>query len=1457
MTRLIGIVLAAAWLAGTAFGQAQPTAAEPDDNTLFLIHLDGPGLDADFAGGKAKPTQLEGAPPQFDEGPAGKALRVPGPVAVYDAKGNIDPMKGTIEFWVMDLDFDHASWPNRRMLFFCGGGGDGKQWYMDVMIERDWFYWRHLFFGMGGDRGVILHGDKARLPMGKWVRVTAGWDVAAGRATLLFNGREVARAQFKPEDVRDLTMLVGKYPPRQLFIGTERGKTPTALMDEFRISGDFRAIEAPAAREPVVLSQFGSGARSDYLPTRDAVTPHVPWAVPYHRGKTRVLVLENWERLRDVIELAQRFDIEYDVVPLKTDGGRRDTFGKMADYEKEMIAAKLAKNPDVLVLGALSPKWFPDDTWTLITTKVAGGMGLVWPGMDRAEARLVELFKNKVELPAFLKGGPPWTPMSSLFGNKPESAITAATSGQGRVAGIGSKDYHRRYSALIPSYYLGDEEYQFALLGRLVLWAAQREPEVTVLCQGDADGLPAMGGERQVNVLINSRRAEPMKGRLDIVLRDTSGAWDPFAVKRRGVIRVGIQSYPEIMRTTQEVTIAPGENKFSARVPGVPAGYYSVDAHLCDEQGRAVEWDSSHIRAVANPALRGLALDKDSYEPAETATCTAALEGDTKDVRLDWELRDAYGRVTLRGSAPVAAGTGKVETAFPVLVWNGGSRAQTLEVRVMRGEAMLQKAEKLFLVRLHRTREFAYLLYGGIEGRDAPLGFSAQVAGPSYSIDRRMAECDMDVFYWCSAPGWDAHGPRQTRVRKPCLTDPATLAAVDDFFGKIGPACLRHEPIGIILTDEWEYMSYRWAEEPGEDLCHSPTCLAAYREFLKKDYGTLEAVNREWGTEHKDWEEIEPVLAKDVVKRENKSPLIDAWRFNEWKIGEFLARTESAARKYYPAARVGLSGTRPADGRAGYDYWRIMSRSHMIQNYGGPMPRQSQSFQTPEHFVSLWFGYSSNFRETAGDLVWRSLAANFDAVTNYATFPDFGTYWPDYTPTPATKAIADAYAETQRGIAPLLKGARRVTDPIAIHYSQVSAHIAELGLVPKVRRQSFDANLTSLCQLLTDSGYQFRYVSYEEIEQGVLQKEGFRLLVLPMSTAISDREAAQMRAFVEGGGTLFADGFAGLYDGHGKVRDKGALDEFMGIARAKVASDQSLQPLELGPGLQPVGRTVGGQKALRAETGISVAGGEALGSFGAESPAFILKKNGTGRTLFANALFSDYEVFRAGGAGGEVGTVVRSKGERRTNAQALFQGIVALAGLKPAVVVENATPVDQPVLNTEIVRYLDGAAEYVLVQAGGLRALTLKDRARNDVTVRFPRRAAIYDVRRGGFLGISDSAQGTLVEGEPLIFALLPGRVEAVAVTADKAEYARGGVVKLSVFANEQRGVAPHRRVFHIEFTDGQGRPQPAHRANVTAPAGWAVVTTQLALNAAPGEWRCVATDTASGMKGEARFVVK
>lgn len=221
-----------------------------------------------------------------------------------------------------------------------------------------------------------------------------------------------------------------------------------------------------------------------------------------------------------------------------------------------------------------------------------------------------------------------------------------------------------------------------------------------------------------------------------------------------------------------------------------------------------------------------------------------------------------------------------------------------------------------------------------------------------------------------------------------------------------------------------------------------------------------------------------------------------------------------------------------------------------------------------------------------------------------------------------------------------------------------------------------------------------------------------------------------------------------------------------------------------------------------------------------------------------------------------MGTVLRAKGERRLNSQSLFQGIIALSGLKPVIAVENATPPEQRRVNAEVIRFADGEAAYVMLWAGLSQAESFKDRAANEVTVRLPAARHLYDVRQGKYAGLTDTLKVTLTEGDPVILALLPAKVEKLRAAFDQSGAKPGTTVSLSV-SDEASAVRPQRRVYHVEVRDPKGMLVPAHTVNVNAQAGSAKVAIPLALDAAAGEWKCQVTDAASGVQAEARLTVQ
>src|ERR1051325_9779107 len=157
----------------TTLAFAVPEAPlQQDEHTTWLAHFDGPGADADFAVGE--PKGLVEGELGFEEGSFGKALKFGKTQIQYRAAKNISPLKGTAEFWVMDLDFDHSSWTDHPIIFSLSGHGqgaeEGRSYLLRCFLTRNWMGVQVHLHGskVGKDPGAHLLAEDAALPSGRW-----------------------------------------------------------------------------------------------------------------------------------------------------------------------------------------------------------------------------------------------------------------------------------------------------------------------------------------------------------------------------------------------------------------------------------------------------------------------------------------------------------------------------------------------------------------------------------------------------------------------------------------------------------------------------------------------------------------------------------------------------------------------------------------------------------------------------------------------------------------------------------------------------------------------------------------------------------------------------------------------------------------------------------------------------------------------------------------------------------------------------------------------------------------------------------------------------------------------------------------------------------------------------------------------------------------------------------------
>lgn len=440
-------------------------------------------------------------------------------------------------------------------------------------------------------------------------------------------------------------------------------------------------------------------------------------------------------------------------------------------------------------------------------------------------------------------------------------------------------------------------------------------------------------------------------------------------------------------------------------------------------------------------------------------------------------------------------------------------------------------------------------------------------------------------------------------------------------------------PVAYALDDEISVTTFA---NPF-DFCFCPYCLKKFRAWLRRTYGSLEALNSQWETEFTSWDEVRPFTTWEIREREypkpperyNFSPWADHRTFMDITWAEALGRLVALAHRLDPERPCGFVGGQAPSAFGGYDWYRLMRVIDWVEPYDiGGSREIIRSFARPgtrivkTHFVkdkdlpdqrySVWYYFAHG---DAGSIIWAS-----------------GLYFQDRDPrkpTPGGLNLKEVWHELQDGLARKVMLSEYLPSPIGIYYSQPSIQVHWMldsrkdGDTWPRRFSSYERTHSSLIadrlawmRLIEDLGLQYEFVAYEEVKRGALRGGRYRVLILPKTIALSDTEVAELEAFVRAGGLLIADYQAGLFDEHGRSRGTGALDGLFGVRRSdySVAEDYG----------KVAGKAPGRALGLAVmEPTLRVVDGEAEGTVGGV-PYLIRKATGKGSTLYLNLGVMDY-----------------------------------------------------------------------------------------------------------------------------------------------------------------------------------------------------------------------------------------
>lgn len=627
--------------------------------------------------------------------------------------------------------------------------------------------------------------------------------------------------------------------------------------------------------------------------------------------------------------------------------------------------------------------------------------------------------------------------------------------------------------------------------------------------------------------------------------------------------------------------------------------------------------------------------------------------------------------------------------------------------------------------------------------------------------------------------------------RHPSFSDPAWLTKIHDRLVEGARAYSPYRPIFYNLADESGI-----AELAGFwDFDFSDQSLAAMRAWLQNRYGTLAALNRQWGTDFISWDLVTPETTREAMKRpdENYSSWAD---FKEWMDISFcraLKMGVDAIHSVDPHAYVGIEGAQ-MPGWGGYDYARLSSTLDAMEPYDiGDNIEIIRSLNSHLAFVTTAFATGPLEKHR----VWYELLHGARGHIIWDEKHDITE--PDGALGPRGRDVAPYWNELRSGIGALLINSVRQADPIAIHYSQASMRTEwMLAQRPKggawMDRMSWterkDSDFLRLrdsyCRLIEDHGLQYNFVSYGQVEQGELLKRGYRIMILPRSSALSEAEASAIADFVRQGGVLVVDGDAGIFDEHSRHLPKSSLADLLSgdFGRGKVVHLSALEYRDervLGTGTQ----VYNAMSQVVAEAGVR--------------PAFAVV-DALGHPV------SDIEthVFRNGGA-----------------------TIVGLLSNPP-------------------------------IEQNDLGPLKLKSEQRFEkpqpVHLVAPEELYAYDIRRAKPMGKVKQLSLTIDPYEPAIIAFSPTAVPKLTVSVPQ-RIARGETGRIGISFD---GAFPARAdIFHVEVLDPEGKAIFRYTGNVLARGGAAAEVLPLALNDTPGKWTVQVKDLLSGQQQQAAIEVR
>ena len=884
------------------------------------------------------------------------------------------------------------------------------------------------------------------------------------------------------------------------------------------------------------------------------VTPHRPIAKTTTGTKPTAMIFACGVSQREIIELKQRFDYNYKLWPVlnlknfspftlahndnKKIRAPYASIMRNEDYQiEEKKLLEEMEQCDLIVLGKFSFNAFPTHIRNKILQLVKQGKGLIIIPNDGSDMTLENVSFQKTDIDFNFKAIPSLAEANIKIGTLGKGKILVINYPEIKVkiGTIGRVGAFSPYESEDPLYY----DYIMAFMGKC-FWH-MTAPERSIIKNVSPDGK------------VELKKTAPNNSKFTYAVLDKFGR--------------------EIFKGTQKA-----EKNISIPLPELPVTAKLLEVKLISSDNKTIDYEIAPLNIKKSVILKNITLPKDGWKIDEVISGKIEFTAPAKGV-IKLSAVDNSGREIYRSNY---AFSGRKSLDFTAKILHQKSSFANLSAQFIQDGKLIDEIRTpIYFDTTRDTSDFIFGIwsYANSNTRTANL------------LLKQMAAHGIDVVM-------DAHALYASEERShfiPRNLKRAGLNYAAYSIRLVGSHIIRHrKKCGYRYYEmmqqnngspfdkdgrplDREYLTTRIArgaknigvmfynlgdENTGADVledenCFCDDCQRRFREYLKREHGTIENLNKNYGSKYKSFNEIKVYPFIKSVENGKYCEWVDYRLFMEEEFIKLHLFYKTKIRSVDPEARVGIEGMAGTARTFGsFNLAKMIPHfefccPYFVQRDAWAVVQYMKGSKNIPPLRGAWFGsYEGEMNDQyIQQQPWRYLFAGMGSIFYWtsgvpataSTYSNACIFGPDLKLlSHFTKASDEVKIIKEKAIGKMLLNSTPRYDDILIHYSNSNLHVATLN----PDKSTWDASLADFQGILSSLGLGYRYIDQQNLEKGV--PAGTKVLMLPYSQAMSEKEAASVREFVKQGGMVIADYNPATANKYGRFYSESALKDVFG-----------------------------------------------------------------------------------------------------------------------------------------------------------------------------------------------------------------------------------------------------------------------------------------------------------------------